>query len=416
MATITSSVVYYLTAAILMLVDAQTAAPCGQLCDACGSPLEPLDRFCPACGSPHEVATTAALVAAAPVAAEQGAASQIAPHPIASLSNAPDAVATKQATGPALEAADDLSASKFFRCQKCAAEVRTEPDQRSYVCPFCDSTYVVEFRPEETGRQRPEFIIGFGVTPEAAQEKFHAWFRDNGWFRPGDLVMNAVVEKMRGVYLPFWSFTMLAQSDWAANVGEYWYRTETYTERDEKGNTVTRTRQVQETEWWPLAGRHHSYQRGYLVSASRGLSQSDADSIQPYQLPALRRYEPYFLAGWLCEEYSVGRGEALQKCEQVFYERESQQVAQFLPGNTHSNLEVRTHFSRISSDLILLPVYVLSYHYHGKLYRFVMNGQTGRFVGNKPVSWTRVLVAVGLAAAAVAMAIGAVGLISSLLK
>lgn len=153
-----------------------------------------------------------------------------------------------------------------------------------------------------------------------------------------------------------------------------------------------------------------------MVSASRGLSQSDADSIQPYQLPALRRYEPYFLAGWLCEEYSIGRDEALQKCQQVFYDRESQQVSQFLPGNTHSNLEVRTHFSRISSDLILLPVYVLSYHYHGKLYRFVMNGQTGRFVGNKPVSWTRVLVAVGLAAAAVALAIGAVGLISSLMK
>lgn len=414
-----------------MLVDAETAAPGGQLCDACGSPLEPLDRFCPACGSPHEVATTAALVAAAPVAAEQGASPRIASQPNAPLSNAPLSNAppsnalpssalpsntASQANGPALEAADDLSASKFFRCQKCAAEVRTEPDQRSYVCPFCDSTYVVEFRPEETGRQRPEFIIGFGVTSEAAHERFHAWFRDNGWFRPGDLVMNAVVEKMRGVYLPFWSFTMLAQSDWAANVGEYWYRTETYTERDEKGNTVTRTRQVQETEWWPLAGRHHSYQRGYLVSASRGLSQSDADSIQPFQLPALRRYEPYFLAGWLCEEYSVVRDEALRKCQQVFYDRESQQVAQFLPGNTHSNLEVRTQFSRISSDLILLPVYVLSYHYHGKLYRFVMNGQTGRFVGNKPVSWTRVLVAVGLAAAAVALAIGAAGLISSLLK
>ncbi|HND52288.1 MAG TPA: hypothetical protein PLV92_07820, partial [Pirellulaceae bacterium] len=145
---------------IHMLVDAQTAAPGGQLCDACGSPLEPLDRFCPACGSPHEVATTAALVAAAPVAAEQGAAPQIASQPNASLSKATKQ-APKQVTGPALEAADDLSASKFFRCQKCAAEVRTEPDQRSYVCPFCDSTYVVEFRPEETGRQRPEFIIGF---------------------------------------------------------------------------------------------------------------------------------------------------------------------------------------------------------------------------------------------------------------
>ena len=39
----------------------------------------------------------------------------------------------------------------------------TDPDQRSYVCPFCDSTYVVEFSRDETDRQRPEFVIGYGL-------------------------------------------------------------------------------------------------------------------------------------------------------------------------------------------------------------------------------------------------------------
>ena len=51
--------------------------------------------------------------------------------------------------------------TKHFKCQQCGAEVATDPDQRSYVCPFCDSTYVMEFSPDETGRQPPEFVIGF---------------------------------------------------------------------------------------------------------------------------------------------------------------------------------------------------------------------------------------------------------------
>ena len=61
-------------------------------------------------------------------------------------------------------------------------------------------------------------------------------------------------------------------------------------------------------------------------------------------------------------------------------------------------------------------MYVLSYHYHGKLYRFVMNGQTGRFIGDKPVSWTRVLVAIGLVVAAVGLIAATVGLVSALWK
>lgn len=263
------------------------------------------------------------------------------------------------------------------------------------MCPFCDSAYVVEYAPDETGRQPPEFVIGFAITPEQAQQKFHAWLRDNAWFRPGDLAKSAIADKMKGVYLPFWSFAMLAESRWRATIGEHWYRTETYVTSDSKGNTVTRTRQVQETEWWPLAGRHHRYYSGYLVSGSRGLPQHDAERIKPFQLPALKRYEPFYLAGWLSEEYSIAREQALEVCQRHFLDQERRNIAEFLPGDTHRGLEVSTHFSQTSSDLCLLPVYILSYRYRDKLYRFLVNGQTGRYAGDKPVSWQRIWMAIG---------------------
>jgi hypothetical protein len=204
---------------------------------------------------------------------------------------------------------------------------------------------------------------------------------------------------MKGIYLPFWAFTMLAESQWQAKVGEHWYRTETYTERDSKGHMVTRTRQVQETEWWPLAGRHHRYYRGYLVSGSKGLPHEQSLRIQPFQLPALRRYEPYFLAGWLAEEYSVPRESALAICRDEFQRREQGHIGAFVPGDTHSGLAVDTQFSHVASDLCLLPIYILSYRYKDKLYRFLMNGQTGKQAGDKPLSGTRIglAIAAGLA-------------------
>ncbi len=338
-------------------LDDHTTGAAGHNCENCGSPVEDDERFCPACGTPQ-----------------------------------PEAVATGPATGQRV--------ARYFACNNCGAKVSTDPSQRSYVCPFCDSTYVVEYSPELTGRQPPEFVIGFRVTPEEALEKFRQWIRENHWFRPGDLKLAQLAEKMRGVYLPFWAFTMLAQSRWSAQIGEYWYRTETYTTQV-NGRTVTRTRTVRETEWWSLSGRHHRYYSGYLVSGSRGLPQQQAQWILPFHLPGLRRYRPEYLAGWLSEEYSVEREQALQLCRQAFEQQEEANIKAFLPGDTYRGLTRQTAFSHITSDLCLLPVYMVSYRYHKKLYRFLVNGQTGQVSGEKPLSWTRIGIVIAIVAVVV---------------
>lgn len=340
------------------LVDAQRVPPQGEPCGACGCPLEHEDKFCPACGTPHE-----------PTRAVEPEEDELVPSlPVD---------------------------QKHFHCNACGANVQLQPKSLSYVCPFCDSTMVVEYAPEITGRQLPEFIIGFQLTHQQALERFRKWIKDNAWYRPGDLHQAKIEEKLRGVYLPFWTFSMLAESDWNATIGEYWYRTETYTTM-QNGKMVTRTRQVQETEWWPLSGKHHRYYSGYLVSASKGLTQAEADRIKPFNLPALRRYQPYYLAGWAAEEYRMESAEAHDICQNKFYADEQQNIAAFLPGDTHRDLRVFTNFSNENSDLCLLPVYLLSYRYQDKLYRFLVNGQTGKMQGDKPVSTKRILAAVGV--------------------
>ena len=374
-------------------IDNDAAAPHGQPCDACGCPLEPQDKFCPACGTGQEA--SASIVEATVV------------QPVVIVDA--EMVDDPNKGGPtdAIDASETrLTEQRFFRCDNCGAEIGAEGEQRSFVCPFCDSTYVSEFSPASSGRQEPEFVIGFAITPEQAHDKFKTWISENSLFRPGDLKSATIEDKLKGVYLPFWSFSMLAESRWDASNGEYWYRTETYTTRDSKGNMVTKTRRVRETEWWPLSGRHHRYYSGYLVSGSKGLAQDQAERIKPFNLPALKRYEPMYLAGWMSEEYSVARDAALQRCQQEFNGREHRNVGAFLPGDTHRSLEVSTSFSDVNSDLCLLPMYILSYRYGDKLFRFLVNGQTGRCAGDKPWSWKRIsLFSVGVAAVILAVVI-----------
>ncbi len=337
------------------IVDHRPATAAITQCGSCGTPREPGSRFCIACGVPFEV--------------PQETNDQVAP------------------SNP-----DHPSFTKTIHCDSCGADFATSQEQRSYTCPFCDSNFVVDKPTQDDSRRQPEFVIGFAIDKTKAQEIFERWMANNGWFRPGDLRMKAMSDKQRGIYLPFWHFTMIAESQWSARIGEHWYRTETYTTRDSKGNTQTHTRRVQETEWWPLLGRYHKYYSGYLVSASRGLTQKEALSIQPFDLNALVRYRPFYLAGWLSEEYSIEPTEAISVAEQEFRKRQVRNIQVFLPGDTNADLNVSTELTSSGSDLILLPVHILTYHYRDKLYRLLINGQTGKIVGDKPLSATRIAV------------------------
>jgi len=352
----------------------------GLPCPACGSPRDAQSRFCVSCGLPFEVPD------------------EIPKHE--KIGNR-KAVSSKQtivaSSNRSLNPSQASLPSNLFHCQNCGSDVETAVDQRSYRCPFCDSTYVAEIKRDATTRQRPEFIIGFSVTREQAQEKYLQWIGRNSWFRPGDLNTKAVSEKQKGVYIPFWHFSIGAQSQWSAQIGQFWYRTETYTVTNSKGERETRTRMIQETEWWPLSGRHRTYYSGFMVSGSTGLPQNEALVIQPYDLSELVRYNPYFLAGWLSEEYSVAAEQAVEVATKEFRKREARSVGNSLPGDTQAGLSVDTDFDLSGTDLILLPVHVLSYRYRDQVYRFLVNGQTGKVYGVKPWSTMRIGLVVVLA-------------------
>lgn len=344
------------------------------LCGTCHAPNRASDHYCTSCGS-H-------LAPSQPPVGERSS-SQRPTSPVGRGSETAVEVQTDQGT----------EQTHSFHCQNCGADITTAL-ARSYRCPFCDSTYVAEIQSTGVERRRPEFVIGFAVTREDAARKFAEWMGRGGWFRPKNLSLHAITEKQVGVYVPFWHYAYMAQSRWQAMIGQYWYRTETYTVRNAEGKMETRTRTVRETAWHPLSGEHQKYYFGYLVSASKGLPQDEAIEVQPYNLQGFVRYEPYYLAGWASEEYQIDTDEAKRLAEDEFRRREVNAIAAFLPGDTHRALEVDTRFELNETDLVLLPMHIFSYRYKDRVYRFLVNGQTGRSAGQKPLSVPKIVFAV----------------------
>ena len=63
------------------------------------------------------------------------------------------------------------------------------------------------------------------------------------------------------------------------------------------------------------------------------------------------------------------------------------------------NMRYGHNFSNVRFKHILLPIWISSYQYKKKVYRFLINGETGRISGKAPVSAVRIALAVLIACA-----------------
>ena len=80
---------------------------------------------------------------------------------------------------------------------------------------------------------------------------------------------------------------------------------------------------------------------------------------------------------------------------------ESDQVSRCsrdVPGDTQRDLSVRTTLSEQTFKHLLCPLWIGSFKYKGKVYPFVVNGQSGKLYGDKPWSWVKISLALGAAA------------------
>jgi len=283
-----------------------------------------------------------------------------------------------------------------LRCDNCGAALVVEASARTTRCPYCASPAIVE-RPPTPDRPVPAFTLPFVFSAERATELVRAWLRSRGFFRDPKL-RTAVIDEMRGVYVPAYLYSAIARSEFAAEIGENYLERETYTERDSNGNTVTRTRTVTKTEWRTLHGRRSSYVMDILVTASRGLANAELERIEPFDLRQLRRYEPALVAGWLAEEptltvaacFELARGEALASVGRA--------LAAFMPGDTHRGLRHSTTLQHESAALVHVPVWILAARHDPKKppVRIVMNGQSGEIFGLAPLSALRIAAVIGI--------------------
>ncbi len=300
-------------------------------------------------------------------------------------------------------AADDASAEVItIKCQACAAEVTLPPNTTAQRCAFCGSPIVAG---QSSKRLiKPRSLLPFAVAESDATKLFRDWIRQL-WFAPGELTREAGDVRLRGIYIPAWTYDSRTRSDYTGERGDdYWetesyWDTETYTET-ENGRLVTKTRQVQKTRqvrktrWTSVAGRVRNQFDDLLVLASRSLPPELAQKLEPWDLKSLIAYQDEFLSGFVCETYSVNIEEGFTVAQQLMAPAIAQTIRANIGGDHQRIHTTDTRYFDTTYKHILLPIWMCAYRYKEQTYRFLVNARTGEVQGERPYSALKIMLLV----------------------
>lgn len=299
---------------------------------------------------------------------------------------------------PAVEM-EDL---RVVRCESCGAEVEFDADVHAKVCPFCATPIVTD-----TGVRRyikPQAQLPFLLTEEEARQAMNRWL-GRLWFAPSNLKAYARADRaMDGIYVPYWTYDAETRTRYSGQRGKVYYESQAVRVRV-NGRTQIQNRQVARVRWYPAQGAVARNFDDVLVLGSKSLPNRYTDAIAPWDLSALSTYEPRFLAGFRAEGYSVPVEQAYGEAKEIMDEVIRQDIRRDIGGDRQRIGAMETSVGALTFKHVLLPVWVAAYRYHGKSYRFVVNGRTGAVEGERPYSSVKIfffVAAMILAACAVA--------------
>ncbi|MCI8501705.1 MAG: TFIIB-type zinc ribbon-containing protein [Oscillospiraceae bacterium] len=267
-----------------------------------------------------------------------------------------------------------------FICPSCGAEIVTEKTTAATYCFYCHNPVVLSGRLE--GNFRPEKVIPFRITRDEAVEKFLAWIKKKR-FVPKAFFSDAQLEKITGVYYPYWMMDCTAETaaEATAQKVKIW-RT---------GNT-----EHTQTSFYRIVREGKIRYKDLLKNALTKANRELAEGIQPFDTRVVEDFSMAYLSGFQAEKRDIDEEAALEEARREIDGYTRDLLRGTMTGYTSVQFQnLQTYLKEKEARYLLLPVWALTYQKKGKTYYYVMNGQNGNVCGRLPVSWKRLSVLFG---------------------
>ena len=269
---------------------------------------------------------------------------------------------------------EDAEKMRAYNCTSCGAQLICEETTAATACPYCGNPAIVPG--QFGGTEKPDFVIPFKLSKEAAVAELKRHYKGK-FLLPKAFLEENHIQEIKGVYVPFWLFD-------AQVVADITYKAErVHSHRSGDTRIIT----TEHYDVWRKASVPFS--RVPVDGASK-MPDAYMDAIEPFDYNELKPFSLSYLPGFLADRYDVSREECDDRVQTRCQATAKQTVRDSVQGYTscipvQENMDVRIKDSRY----VLLPVWLLSTKWKDKNYLFAMNGQTGKMVGELPISWKK---------------------------
>ena len=256
-----------------------------------------------------------------------------------------------------------VEARQRVSCVRCGAVNLLPPNQVANRCSYCGSNRLIEAS-QAAELVDPQAILPMKVSERQAVAQVRKWL-GKGLFSPDDLTVESGRLQLRPAYYPFWTFDGTMEIPWSCevNLGT--------------GNNPN---------WVKRSASEFELFDDVLVSGLTAFSAADVSAIEPFKLKEVVEFKPDYLVGWTALSYDRTLADAsLLANEKVIGKARASLSINVEPGYQKRNLTSGAgKWSGLTYKYIMLPLWVGSYQYQEKIYRFLVNGQTGKVGGEKP--------------------------------
>lgn len=266
---------------------------------------------------------------------------------------------------------EKLENTAVYVCRFCGAAIETDGTAAATHCPYCDNELIIN--DQLSGSIKPNAIIPFSVDKDAAIAAVKKHFKGKRLL-PNDFAAEHKLGKITGVYVPFWLFDSGIDGNMNLNATDVrHYSDSDYNYTETKHYLVTVDGEMKFSK--------------IPVDGSEKMDNDLMDALEPFDYSGLKEFEPAYLSGFLADRFDEDPDESLPRAS----ERMNNSAAEIFMGcaDEFGSVSVKSSNMKLvdpSVKYVLLPVYLLNLKYKDKNYRFAVNGQTGKVVGELPIS------------------------------
>lgn len=307
--------------------------------------------------------------------------------------------------------------SGHMKCQSCGGSDCEEviSSETPLICPACGTRIVYRNEYGSAAKCpscglhiiRDDFVkypygadtvIPFKLSKRDAEEKLREEFGKK-LFMPGSFLKDKTLERLKGVYVPFWLY------DYDSNVDYHAVGTRVRT-------WVSGDRRYTETSYFDVFRKLHIDYSDIPVDASLDMADHIMDLMEPYKYEQMETHDNKYLSGFESEIYNFTPDELSERAQKKangYSEKWARQDTGTYATLTNERINAQNNLK--GNKFALLPVWIYEYRYKNQNYTFYVNGQTGKCVGQPPKDMGRAIGMTALLGASVFAALSGLTLL-----